>query len=80
MASAGVLQPSVFLGRLFISAATSLSQVWLASLRSVPFGMNWRSRPFVFSFELRCQGVCKSQNQMPIFNHRTTPLSDCKGR
>ena len=40
MASAGVLQPSVFLGRLFISAATSLSQVWLASLRSVPFGMN----------------------------------------
>ena len=43
MASAGVLQPSVFLGRLFIRAATSLSQVWLASLRSVPLGMNWRT-------------------------------------
>jgi len=40
MASAGVLQPSVFLGRLFINAATSLSQVWLTSLRSVPLGMN----------------------------------------
>ena len=40
MASAGVFQPSVFLGRLFINAATSLSQVWLTSLRSVPLGMN----------------------------------------
>ena len=43
MASAGVLQPRVFLGRLFIRAATSFSQVWLASLRSVPLGMNWRT-------------------------------------
>jgi hypothetical protein len=40
MASAGVLQPRVFLGRLFISAATSFSQVWLAPLRSAPLGMN----------------------------------------
>lgn len=32
MASACVLQPRVFLGRLFINAATSLGQVWLASL------------------------------------------------
>jgi len=39
MASAGVLHPSVFLGRLFINAATSLSHVWLALLRSLPFGM-----------------------------------------
>jgi len=39
MASAGVLHPSVFLGRLFINAATSLSHVWLAPLRSLPFGM-----------------------------------------
>ena len=43
MASAGVLHPRVFLGRLFIRAATSFSQVWLASLRSVPLGMNWRT-------------------------------------
>ena len=40
MTSVGVLQPSVFLGRLFINAATSLSQVWLASVRSVPLDMN----------------------------------------
>jgi adenosylhomocysteinase len=57
MASAGVLHPRVFLGRLFISAATSLSQVWLTLPRSVPLGMNWRSRPFVFSFEPRCHGA-----------------------
>ena len=30
MASADVFQPRVFLGRLFIKAATSLSQIWLA--------------------------------------------------
>jgi len=57
MASAGVLQPSVFLGRLFIRAAMSLSQVWLTSPRSVPFGMNWRSKPLVFSFEPRCHAL-----------------------
>jgi hypothetical protein len=72
MASAGVLQPSVFLGRLFIRAAMSLSQVWLTSLRSVPFGMNWRSKPLVFSFEPRCQGACGSQNQMSIFSRRAS--------
>jgi len=57
MASAGVLHPRVFLGRLFIRAATSFSQVWLASLRSVPLGMNWRRRPLVFSLLPRCQGA-----------------------
>ena len=40
MASAGVLHPRVFLGRLFIRFAMSLSHVWLASFRSVPLGMN----------------------------------------
>ena len=43
MASAGVLHPRVFLGLLFIRVAMSFSQVWLASLRSVPVGMNWRT-------------------------------------
>ena len=63
MASAGVLQSRVFLGRLFISAATSLSQAWLTFPRSVPLGMNWRSRPLVFSFEPRCQGACGPTKQ-----------------
>jgi hypothetical protein len=40
MTSAAVLQPRVFLGRLFIRFAMSLSHVWLASFRSVPMGMN----------------------------------------
>ncbi len=40
MASAGVFQPRVFLGRPFINLATSFSQVCEASLRSVPLGMN----------------------------------------
>jgi len=40
MASAGVLHPRVFLGRLFIRFATSFSHVWLAPFRSVPLGMN----------------------------------------
>ena len=39
-ASAGVLHPKVFLGRLFIRFATSFSHVWLAPFRSVPLGMN----------------------------------------
>jgi len=60
MASAGVFQSRVFLGRLFIRAAMSLSQVWLASLRSVPLGMNCRSKPLVFSLLPRCQGACGS--------------------
>jgi hypothetical protein len=33
MALAGVPQPRVFPGRLFIRAATSLTQVWLAPLQ-----------------------------------------------
>nr|WP_083906787.1 ATP-binding protein [Octadecabacter arcticus] len=40
IASAGVLHPRVFLGRLFIRFATSFSHVWLAPFRSVPLGMN----------------------------------------
>ena len=55
MASAGVLQPRVFLGRLFIRFAISMSHVWLASLRSAPYGINWRSKPLVFSLLPRCR-------------------------
>ena len=42
MASSGVFHPRVLRGRWFIRRATSLSWVWLMSLRSVPFGKNWR--------------------------------------
>jgi hypothetical protein len=72
MASAGVLHPRVFFGRLFINAATSLSQVWRASVRLVPLGMNWRKRPFVFSLLPSCQGACGSQDQISIFSRRAS--------
>jgi hypothetical protein len=68
MASAGVLHPRVFLGRLFIRFATSFSNVWLAPFRSVPLGMYLRSSPLVFSLLPRRQGACVSQNQISIFN------------
>jgi len=42
MASSGVFHPRVLRGRWFIRRATSLSSVWLMSLRSVPLGKNWR--------------------------------------
>lgn len=40
MDSSGVFQPSVFLGRPLSRRAMSLSKVWLASDKSVPFGRN----------------------------------------
>src|SRR3954470_5723380 len=60
-ASAGVFQPSVFLGRALRAAATAdiSSALWM--LRSVPFGKYCRSNPFVFSLVPRCQGLCGSQ-------------------
>ena len=42
MASSGVFHPRVLRGRWFIRRATSLSSVWLMSLRSVPLGKTWR--------------------------------------
>lgn len=60
-ASAGVRHPSAFLGRAFNAAATAASASGLWALRSVPFGKYWRSRPLVFSFEPRCQGLRGSQ-------------------
>ncbi len=60
-ASAGVCQPSVLRGRLLSAAATASSSVAVCWLRSVPLGKYWRSRPLVFSFVPRCQGLCGSQ-------------------
>lgn len=59
--SAGVFQPSVFLGLAFRAAATAArsSAPWRA--RSVPLGKYWRKRPLVFSLVARCQGLCGSQ-------------------
>ena len=37
--------------------------------KSVPLGNYWRSRPFVFSLEPRCHGVC---------GHRSTPPRRCR--
>lgn len=46
-ASAGVFQPSVFLGRPLRAAATADSSSALWMLRSVPFGKYCRSKPLV---------------------------------
>ncbi len=59
-ASAGVFQPSVFLGRPLRAAAIAISRgAW--TLRSVPFGKYCCSSPLVFSFVPRCQGLRGSQ-------------------
>src|SRR5215203_3614149 len=60
-ASAGVLQPSVFLGRALRAAATAAISSALWTLRSVPLGKYWRSSPLVFSLVPRCHGLCGSQ-------------------
>ncbi|GAC1679665.1 MAG: hypothetical protein NVS9B2_30670 [Steroidobacteraceae bacterium] len=60
-ASAGVFQPSVFLGRALRVAATADMSSALWMLRSVPFGKYCRSNPLVFSLVPRCQGLCGSQ-------------------
>ena len=61
MAFAGVIQPSVLRGRSLSSVATSRSRPGECTDRSVPLGKYWRSRPLVFSFDPRCQGLCGSQ-------------------
>ena len=55
--SNGILNPRHFLGRLLIStnASVSLSSVILA--KSVFLGKNSRSKPLLFSLELRCYAV-----------------------
>lgn len=53
-------------GRVFSLRATASSWRWVYSERSVPFGKYWRSKPLVFSFEPRCQGLCGSQKYTAI--------------
>src|SRR5690606_24087522 len=49
-ASAGVLQPKAFRGRVLSARATAARSVALCAPRSVPFGKYCRSSPLVFSF------------------------------
>jgi hypothetical protein len=56
-ASAGVIQPRVFRGRALRVAAIAARVSTLCTLRSVPFGKYWRSKPLVFSLAPRCQGL-----------------------
>lgn len=55
-----------FRGRPFISAATKRTWPRLILFRSVPFGKYWRDRPFLCSFEGRCQGEWGSQQETSI--------------
>ena len=59
--SAGVFHPSVLRGRALSVAATAARSSAPCTLRSVPFGKNCRSSPFVFSFVPRCHGLRGSQ-------------------
>src|SRR5215216_7671514 len=59
--SAGVAKPSVLRGRRLSFSAISSRCSWPIPARLVPFGKYWRSRPLVFSFEPRCQGLWGSQ-------------------
>jgi IS30 family transposase len=55
--SMGAFQPKVLRGRLFRRSATARRTSGPWSLRLVPLGKYWRSRPLVFSFVPRCQGL-----------------------
>src|SRR6202030_2426585 len=59
--SAGVRNPKVCRGRVLSRRAISSSSDCENLDRSAFFGRYCRSRPFVFSFEPRCQGLCGSQ-------------------
>src|SRR5712692_7720689 len=59
--SDGVIQLRVLRGRELRLSATSVSLAALWTDRSVPLGKYWRSNPFVFSFDPRCQGDRGSQ-------------------
>ncbi len=56
-ASAGVRQPRVLRGLLLSVVATASSSSAVCLARFVPLGKYWRSRPLVFSFVPRCQGL-----------------------
>jgi putative transposase len=59
--SHGFIYPSVLRGRSFRLRAMASRSSALWTDRSVPLGMYCRNRPFVFSFDPRCQGLCGSQ-------------------
>jgi len=59
--STGVFQPSVLRGLVFRAWATARRSLAVCRLRSVPLGKYCLSKPLVFSFEPRCQGLCGSQ-------------------
>jgi putative transposase len=54
--SLGLRQSSDFRGRPFSLSSASSRSARLYTLRSVPLGKNWRSKPLVFFFDGRCQG------------------------
>jgi hypothetical protein len=58
---AGVCQPSTLRGRELSSLATAWRCSALCTLKSVPLGKYWRSKPFMFSFEPLCHGLAGSQ-------------------
>src|SRR4029077_14554663 len=64
--SAGVRNPKVCRGRVLSLRAISSSSDCENLDRSAFFGRYCRSRPFVFSFEPRCQGLCGSQKETCI--------------
>ena len=59
--SDGFMNPRVARGRSLRLRAMRARSLALRIERSVPFGMYWRRRPLVFSFEPRCQGLWGSQ-------------------
>src|SRR5215471_16913996 len=59
----GCLPSERLAGRLFRVCATASISSADQRERLVPFGKYWRSRPFVFSFVPRCQGLCGSAKE-----------------
>lgn len=64
--SMGLCQPRISRGLRLSSAATLVRCSGLWTPKSVPFGKYWRSRPLVFSFDPRCQGLAGSQKYTGI--------------
>src|SRR5665811_1812002 len=67
--SIGFLNASRLRGRSLSSAATQSRSSLLCTLRSVPLGKYWRSRPFVFSLVPRCQGVRVTEEDRHVGGH-----------
>ena len=59
--SDGLISPRDLRGRLLRLRAKRARSSALCRERSVPLGMYWRSRPLMFSFDPRCQGLRGSQ-------------------